>query len=87
MAKFTITLFPEGERVSVTDGEHKGRMGIVAAWLRIAADHPDPIHLIRLEEAIKVDAKIYKRADGVLVEEPAHRIEQIDVPASQLASA
>jgi ribosomal protein L24 len=87
MAKFTVTLFAEGDRVAVADGEHKGRAGVVAAWLRIAADHPDPIHLIRLDEAIKVDAKISKRADGALVEEPAHRVEQIEVPASQLQSA
>ena len=86
MAKFTVTLFPEGDRVAVAAGEHKGRKGVVAAWRRIAADHPDPVHVVRLDEPVKVDARIYEREDKVLVKEPAHLVEIIEVPASQLES-
>jgi hypothetical protein len=87
MAKFSITLFPEGDHVSITGGGYVGQTGVVAAWLKIAADHPDPIHVVKLDKAIQVEQRVYKRADGALVEEPAHSVETIEVPASQMANA
>lgn len=84
MTKFTISLIPEGDAVSVTDGEHKGRTGVVTAWKRIDADHTDPIHVVRLDTPIQVEPRVYKRADGALIEEPAHQVDSIEVPVSQL---
>lgn len=85
MASFTVTLFPEGDPVQVTDGPYKGKTGKIHGWLRVAPESTDVVHVIKLDQPIEVAANVRERSDGVLIKELPHRIEQIEVKASWLA--
>lgn len=91
MAKFTPTLFEEGDHVTVIGGDHKGDTGRVVAWGHIGtrASDADTIHMIVLDKPKAVVARTETpQPDGSkVVREENVTLSQIDVPASQLALA
>ncbi len=50
MAKFTIELFPEGDRVKIVGGDYAGHTGTVAGYSEIGLGVVDVIHVVNLDD-------------------------------------
>lgn len=95
MAKFTLTLFPIGERVVVTEGLQKGHRGFIRGWGHIGdriAKDPDPPNadlapgdVIHLVELVDLDGNptVFITED-VLVSQNPPKIETRKTPVIKL---
>jgi transcription antitermination factor NusG len=88
MPQFTVTLFDEGDQVTVTDGEFKDCKGVVVGWQHISSRASDPVHIVKLDPPFikKIPVKGVVSGREVTIDED-HAIDYADVPSSTLAAA
>jgi hypothetical protein len=89
MAKFTIALFPQGERVKIVGPASPavaqawiGKTGTVRDWRHIGPAATDPSHIIDLDDPVITPPQLV----GERVKEPEHRQSVVEVPGSALES-
>jgi hypothetical protein len=83
--KHTFSLHDVGDKVKITDGEHKGLAGTVIGLGHIGSRDLDTTHVVKLAEPKKVSAEKTEVINGrTYTSSEDATIDSVEVPSSML---